>query len=156
MPQHCVFMTERNQGVANHVSGTAVQLLNSLWSTTFFWKVSPLRGNVRKRLWEMCFYLTVRHYQGFFLFIQGTCILSWPLKVHLRAVLFDIRFLKMYIKLWSRWQREAAFSQSHEGCECQPVLTPLGSICKAKCPRHSVHFLKTNIFFSSTSSACHF
>lgn len=44
-------------------------------------------------------------------------------------------------------EREAAFSQSHEGCECQLILTPLGSICKAKCPRHSVHFLKQIYFF---------
>lgn len=31
------------------------------------------------------------------IFIQGICISSWPLKVHLRAVLFGM-FVKMYIK----------------------------------------------------------
>lgn len=101
-----------------------------------------------KKVWEMCFYLTERHYQGFF-FIQGICISSWPLTVHLRAVLFGM-FVEMYIKLWGR----GAFSQNHEGCECQPLLTPLCSICKAKCPRHSVQFFKTNIFFSWISFAC--
>lgn len=56
-------------------------------------------------------------------------------------------FINMYIKLWSKWEREVAFSKNHEGCECQLILTPLCSICKAKCPRHSVQFFFKQIYF---------
>lgn len=80
------------------------------------------------------------------IFIQGICISSWPLKVHPRAVLFGM-FVKMYIKCGCYGGH---FSQNHEGCECYPILTFMYSICKAKCPRHSVQVYTTNILYIFT------
>lgn len=100
-----------------------------------------MRGNVREKKFEKCVLPHRETLSGIF-FIQGICISSWPLTMHLRAVSFGM-FVEMYMKLWGR----GAFSQNHEGCECQPILTPLCSICKAKCPRHSVQFFLKQIYF---------
>lgn len=75
-----------------------------------------------------------RRFQGFL--YKG--ISSWPLKVHPRAVCKD-----MYIN-------GGTFSENHEGYESNPVRALMYSICKAKCPRHSVQVYTTNILYIFT------
>lgn len=53
--------------------------------------------------------------------------------------------------MWLLW---GTFSQNHEGCECDPILTLMYSICKAKCPRHSVQVYTTNILYIFTWISC--
>lgn len=69
-----------------------------------------MRGNVRKKNLRNVFLPHRETLSGNF-FIQGICISSWPLTVHIRAVSFGM-FVEVYIKLWSKCVGEGIFSKS--------------------------------------------
>lgn len=76
------------------------------------------------------------------IFIQGICISSWPLKVHLRAVWF----VKMYIKYSDNGGHFVKIMKDANVTRFWPLCT----ICKAKCTRHSVKVYTTNILYIFT------
>lgn len=80
------------------------------------------------------------------IFIQGICISSWPLKVLPRAVLFGM-FIKMYIKCGCHGN---IFFLNQQEYESDPCWTLMYSMCKAKCPRHSVKVYSSNILYIFT------